>query len=103
MAATDYFRPPTGNETAGFYEIFGYVGRTATEGLFWPVILFVVWIVSFMALKQYSTSRAWTFASAFCSILSIIMAVLDYISPKWMYLVIFLTLIGFVWLKLEDE
>jgi len=31
------------------------------------------------------------------------LAVLDYINPKFMYLCIFLTLIGFVWLKLDSE
>jgi hypothetical protein len=55
-----------------------------------------------MALKSYSTAKAWTFASFFCSILSIMLAVLDLISPKFMYLPIILTAIGFVWLKLED-
>jgi prepilin signal peptidase PulO-like enzyme (type II secretory pathway) len=103
MAPTDYYVTPTGNETAGFYEIFGFVGRSATAGLFWPIMLLVVWVVSFMGLKQYSTSRAWTFASFFCAVLSILLAVLDYISPKFMYLPIMLTLIGFVWLKLEAE
>ena len=98
-----YYTVPTGNETAGLYEFFRYISVTATNGLFWPVILLVVWIISFLALKQYSTSRAWTFASFFCSVLGILLAVMDYISPKWMYLTIFLTLIGFVWLKLEAE
>jgi glycerol-3-phosphate acyltransferase PlsY len=103
MAVTDYYRQPTGNETSGFYEIFGYVGREATGGLFWPVMLFAIWIIVFLAVKQYSTSRAWTLASFFCAFLSIPLAVLNYIAPKWMYLSIFLTLIGFVWLKLETE
>jgi len=98
-----YYETPTGNETSGFYELFGFIGRSATGGLFWPVMLLVIWVITFIAMKQYSTSRAWTFASFFCSILSIIMAILDYISPKFMYLCIFLTLVGFVWLKLEAE
>lgn len=96
-----YYVEPTGNETSGLYELFKYVGVTVTEGLFWPIMLLVIWIVSFLAMKQYSTSRAWTFASFFCSILGMIMAVMDYMAPKWMYLSIFFTLIGFVWLKLE--
>ena len=102
MASTDYYTQPTGNETKGFYEIFGYIG-SVTGGLFWPIMLFVVWIIAFMALKQYSTSRAWTFASFFCGVLGIFLAVLDYMSPRWMYLFVFLTLVGFVWLKLEAE
>ena len=96
-----YYQVPTGNETNGFYEMFKYIGWTATAGLFWPVILLVIWVVAFMATKQYSTSRAWTSASFLCAILSIMLAVMDYIAPKWMYLSIFLTLVGFVWLKLE--
>ena len=98
-----YFTTPTVNETKGFYELFQFIGISATEGLFWPVMLLVIWVVSFMAFKNYSTSRAWTFASFFCSVLGIILAVLDYMSPNWMYLCIFLTLVGFVWLKLEAE
>ena len=98
-----YYQVPTGNETNGFYELFKYIGISATAGLFWPVMLLVIWIVSFMAFKNYSTSRAWTFASFFCSILGIMLATLDYMAPNWMYLTIFMTLVGFVWLKLEAE
>ena len=100
---TQYYAAPTSNDSAGMYEFFGWVNRVPSEGLFFPIILLVIWLVSFLALKQYSTARAWTFASLFCSIISIMLAVLDYINPKFMYLCIFLTLIGFVWLKLDSE
>jgi hypothetical protein len=99
---TQYYTPPTGNETQGTYEFFKFIGVSASDGILFPAILLVIWVVSFMALKSYSTARAWTFASFFCSILSIMLAVLDLISPKFMYLPIILTAIGFVWLKLED-
>lgn len=98
---TDYYPMPTGNQTEGLYEIFKYVGVTATGGYFFPVILLVIWIVSFLALKQYSSSKAFTFASLFCSILGIMLAVLDLMSPRWMYMVVFMTVVGLVWLKLE--
>jgi hypothetical protein len=98
---TNYYIVPTGNETAGMYEIFKFVGVSATEGLLFPVMLLVIWIVSFMALKQYSTSRAFAFASFFCTILGIFLAVMDLMAPKWMYLLVFLTVVGLVWLKLE--
>lgn len=100
---TQYYATPTSDDTAGMYEFFGWINRVPSEGLFFPVILLVIWFVAFLALKQYSTARAWTFASFLCSVISIIMAVLDYINPKFMYLCIFLTLIGFVWLKLDNE
>ncbi len=96
-----YYSTPTGNESMDMYGIFNFINQEATGGLFWAMMLLVVWLISFMALKQYSTSRAWTFASFFCSILAIFMALMDYLDPKWMYFVVFMTLIGFVWLKLE--
>lgn len=103
MAVTDYYTTPNGNETNGLYEMFKWVGTSPTQGILWPVMLLVVWVVAFMALKQYSTSRAWTFASFFCSVLGMFLAVMDFMAPKWMYLPIFLTLVGFVWLKLEAD
>jgi hypothetical protein len=97
-----YYATPTYNDTSGMYEFLGWINRSPSEGLFFPVLLLVIWIISFLAMKGYSSARAWTFASFFCAVLAMIMAVLDYINPKFMYLCIFLTLIGFIWLKLED-
>ena len=101
MAVTDYYIQPTGNETGGLFEISKYVGLSATAGLFWPIMLLVIWVVSFLGFKQYSTSRAWTFASFFCSMLGIFLAVLNLMAPVWMYLSIFMMLMCLVWLKLE--
>ena len=98
-----YYTLPTLNETGGFYGVFKFIGGDPTGGLFWISMLFVIWIISFIATKQYTSSRAWTFSSFFCAILSIFLSVMEYISPKWMYLLIVMTLIGFVWLKLEDS
>jgi len=103
MAVTDYYTVPTGNQTAGLFELSKFIGVTATEGLFFPVILFVVWIISFVSLMHYSTSRAFAFSSFFVSILSTFLAVIDLIAPKWMYLSIFMSAIGLVWLKLDDK
>jgi len=98
-----YYDTPTINETSSILETFKFINTNTTEGLFFPLMLLVIWMVSFMTLKGYSNSRAFTFASFFCAFLSIIMAVLDLIGARWMYLSIFMTLIGFVWLKLESS
>jgi len=95
-----YYATPTGNDTVGLYEFFNYVNLTA-GGLFFPVIIFVIWIITFLATKQYSTSRAWTFASFLCGVLSIILATLNLIAPRFMYIFIILFAAGLVWLKLE--
>jgi hypothetical protein len=98
-----YYATPTGNDSMDIYGIFKFVSGEPTGGLFWFVMLIVIWAIAFMGLKQYSSSRAFTFASFFCSILAMMLAVLDFLAPKWMYLTIFLTLIGFIWLKFETQ
>ena len=98
-----YYELPDTNQSSGIYDMFKFIGGTPTGGLFWASMLLVIWVITFMAIKQYSTSKAWTYSSFFCSILAIFMAVMNYLSPKWMYLTIFMTLVGFIWLKLEEK
>ncbi len=97
-----YYTPATINDTKGIFEFFSFVNTTA-DGAFFVVILFVIWIIGFLAIKQYSTPKAWTFASFFCAILSILLAVLNLIAPKFMYIFLILLGIGLVWLKLEPS
>jgi len=95
-----YYVEPTANDTIGFYEFFNYVNVVA-GGLFFPIMLLVIWVVIFMATKQYSTSRAFTGASVISAFLSIILVTGQLISPKWMYLCIILAGAGILWLKIE--
>ena len=97
-----YYTPAAGNDTSGIYEFFRFVNITS-DGLFFTVILFVIWIVAFLAIKQYSTPKAWTSASFLCAILSILLTVVDLVAPKFMYIFLILTAIGLVWLKLEPS
>lgn len=99
---TRYFTPPTQNETSGILEIFSYINGTV-DGLFFLVMLFVVWIVTFIATKQYSSDRAFTYASFICIVLAIPLAVLNLIGSQWMYLFMILTGVGVVWLKLAGN
>jgi len=95
-----YYAEPNSTDTVGFYEFFRYVNTTA-EGLFFPVILLVVWVVIFVGTKQYSTARAWTVASAITAFLSIPLAITSLIASRYMYLSFVLTAVGVLWLKLE--
>ena len=93
---------PTSNDTIGFYEYFSYVNNTA-DGLFFPIMILVIFTVIFIATKQFSTSKAWTFASFTITMLSIPLAVLDLLASKFMYLSILMLAVGLLWLKLEVE
>lgn len=97
-----YYTTPTINNTQGFYEFFNFI-NLSVSGLFFPVLIFVIWIILFLATKQYSTSRAWTYSSFICGLLSIFLAVMDLVAPKIMYLFIIFFAVGLVWLKLEAD
>lgn len=95
-----YYPLPGANDTMGFFEIFRYVNNIATDGLFFFIMSLVIWVTAFMVTKQYSSSRAFTFASFFCAVLMIILAVFNLINPKFMYVYIILVAVGFAWLKI---
>ena len=84
----------------GFLELFSYVSLV-TDGIFFAMILGIIWVVAFINTKAYSSSRAFTFASFLCMVLSIGFAILDLLSVRYMYLTIILVGIGAFWMKLE--
>lgn len=97
-----YYVEPTGNDTAGVFEFFKYV-NTVSDNLFFPVILLVIWIITFIGTKQYSASRAWTAASFLVAFLSIPLAIGELINPRWMYMSFVFVAAGVLWLKLEKS
>lgn len=99
---TQVYTPPTNNDTLGIYEIYKYANGVA-EGILSVSFMFVVWIIVFVATKNYSTSRGFTLASFICFILSMIFSVIDLISPKIMYLFLFFLAGGALWIKLEAQ
>lgn len=100
--ATQIYAPPSNNDTLGVYEIFKYV-NTVSDGIFFVGLAFVIWIIIFVSTKNYSSSRAFTFASFVSFILTLVLTVIDLISPKIMYLFVLLLAGGAMWMKLEAQ
>lgn len=107
MANATWFIEPNSSDTGGAFQFFRFTNN-AVEGLFFPVILLVIWVISFTTMlfsgsyMRPSAAKAWTFASFFTMILSIGLVVLDLVAPKWMYVAIVLTGIGVLWLIIEQ-
>lgn len=96
------YTTPTVNDTKGFYEFFNYVNTTA-DGMFFPMLMGIIWCILFVTGKAFVSNRAFMFASFMCSILGIILAVLDLISPLLMYFFIIMTALGVLWIKLSEQ
>lgn len=95
-----YYPPPSANDTIGFFELARYTNDVA-GGLVFPFILLIIWVIVFIATKQFNTSKAFTYASFMCSILAVPLAILELINPKFLYVFGILLASGIVWLKLE--
>lgn len=104
----DYYSMPSHNDTLGFVEIASYLNSVG-EGLVFPVILLVIWVIIFVAglgLSAGSRSGAgkgWTFASFICMILGIILSTLNLMAARYMYLLIIMTAFGAAWLIIESS
>ena len=86
----------------GMYSFFQYV-QEVSDGWFFLMILFALWIIIFISLKYYSNAKAFATSSFICMIMSIMMAVLGLISNTWMYLCILLVAVAAVWLHIENS
>ena len=104
----DWYSYPNSSDTDGIFEFFRYVNNTA-EGLFFPVILLVIWIVAFITtfaaggVGRPAAARSFTFASFFTSVLGSMLAIMGFLAPKFMYLPIIMFAVGLAWLKLENS
>lgn len=96
-----YYTPPTMNDTAGLFELATYTNNVA-DGLMFPIFLLVIFIVTFIASKQYTNGKSLTYASFVCAVLAIPLAIVELINPKYLYIFGILLGAGLVWIKLES-
>jgi len=87
----------------GIYSFFKYIQIDLTDSWFFLLILLAMFIIVFISLKAYSSSRAFAGASWLTMILSIILRTVGFIDNKWMYLSIILVGISVIWLHIEGK
>ena len=93
---------PTNETSEGILSLFQYV-QTVSNGMFFILILFALFVITFIALKNYTSSRAFTGATFLNMILSVIMGTLGLIDTQWIYLSIVLVAIAAVWLHFDNS
>lgn len=95
-----YYKEPGAEDTKGMFEFFSYVNNVS-DGMFFPTMVLVIWIITFIALKKFPSSVAFTGASFMSAFLCIPLAIMELISPRWMYLTFVFVAGGVLWMKLE--
>lgn len=98
-----YYPIPEPSDTRDLLSIFQFVSNDLTGGLFFPIIILVIWTVQFIGVlaEGRPASRAWVFASFVATILSIMLGLLALMEQKWIYLLVIAVSLGAFWIKLS--
>lgn len=97
----DIFPFPNETQVTGIYEFTEYA-NIVTDGIFIPLFVWMIFIVTFIASKNFETSKAFTLASFISMMIAIPFSVLNLVSPRFMYLYILMLGTGLVWIKLQS-
>ncbi len=99
-----YFNVPAANDTRDLLSIFQWISNTATDGLFFPIMILTIWVIQFIGVMSEgkSSSRAFVFASFTATILSVILGILALVAQKYVYLLILMVSLGAFWTKLQS-
>ena len=85
----------------GVYSLFQYA-QEVSDNYFVLALMLAIFVITFVASKRYSTSKAFAVAAFINMILSIISRTLGFISNKWMFLSIILVGVAIVWLHKDS-
>ena len=104
MSNLTYIYPlPELNQSDGIVGLLTY-GSDVSGGLLFPMVLLAIFAITFITgLYSTSVGKALTFASFISMVIGIMLAVLDLLAPRYMYLCIVLLAIGVFWVRLEDN
>ena len=99
-----YFNVPAANDTRDLLSIFQWISNSATDGLFFPILILTIWVIQFIGVMSEGrpASRAFVFASFTATILSVILGILALVAQKYVYLLILMVSLGAFWTKLQS-
>ena len=98
----DIYAWPEENETIGINEIASYVGEV-TGGLFFPLVLLALFVISFVTTMHFGNGRAFVFSTFFCSIIAIFLVIAGLLNSGYMYLLFVMLGVGLMLLRLSKS
>lgn len=98
------FTHPTVNDTQDMFSLFRFINDSASDGLFFPIILLSIWAIAFIGsiVEGKEAVRAWIYASFVCSILGILAGIMGFLGRQWIYLLILFLAFGIFWIRLQN-
>jgi len=99
-----WFKTLDANSTKDMYTILTF-SNNASDGIFMPIMLLVIFSISLIGsvIQSKSFFRGLTISSFICSILSILMVIMNWLAPTYMYFAFFMTACGLIGTKLSES
>ena len=97
---------PNATDSRGIFEMFSYLNNNnCTDGILFPVIMLVIYCVVLFVTYGYSRSPSKSLvAASFISFaLSVPLAVMSLLAPKYMYLTLLSLAIGIFWAAMDKD
>ncbi len=96
---------PTSTDFRDLFTIFKFVNDSASEGLFFPIILLVIWAVAFIGAiaEGRKANRAFIFASFIGAILGILLVLMGFLNKGYVFMLILFIAFGTLWAKLTSR
>ena len=91
------------NGTDDMYQIMTSA-NTISDNIFMPVILlvtFIIWVLGAVSIGK-PIHRSVLYASFICSILAILMTIMNWLSVGYMYFAFFMVAVGIIWTWLAE-
>ena len=99
------FALPNSTDFRDLFTIFRFINNSATEGLFFPIILLVIWSIAFIGAiaEGRRASRAFIFASFVGAILGILLVLMGFLNKGYVFMLILFIAFGTLWAKLTSR
>ena len=92
------------SDTQNVYTLFRYVNNVGSS-LFAPMMLLVIWVILFIGIivTDRKACIAWVYSSFVCSILAILLVLINVLAKEYMYFLFMMVAVGAVWTKLTGD
>ena len=98
-----WFQVLNENDTLDMYTLTSAANRIS-ENIYMPIMLLVIYLVWILGsvFTGKPISRSVLYASFICSILSILMVIMNWLATSYMYFLFFMTAVGVIWTILSE-
>lgn len=99
-----WFKTLTQNDSKDMYTLLS-ASNNISSGILFPIMLLVIFVISLLGsvVSGRPIHRSLVYSSFICSILAILMVIMNWLSPSYMYFLFLICSISLIWTKLSES